>query len=293
MSASFHELLEATIEHLQALRARGTQFLPVESETWRTLQGGLNRANAPAPQTAAPSRKVAPVSEVPEPRVQAATPIVRHEPAALASDTAAKIHAMTELRDRALECIKCPDLAATCRNVVFGVGSIDAELMFVGGAPGPDEDAAGEPFGGAAGQTLTKMIQAMGLSREQVYITNIVKCRSDLSSGGSGHRKPTPDEIGNWIPYLHAQVNLIKPKVLVVLGDTAMEALLGKSGITERRGQWETYCDTPVMPTFHPEYLLSTQSNREKRKVWEDLLAVMEKLELPISEKQRGFFLKP
>ena len=191
-----------------------------------------------------------------------------------------------------MQCMKCANLAATRTNVVFGVGSIDADLMFVGEAPGADEDAAGEPFVGAAGQLLTKMIGAMGLTREQVYIANILKCRPDMPRGSSGNRKPTPEEMQTCIPYLHAQIDLIQPKVLVGLGGTAMEGLLGKSGITKLRGQWHTYRGIPLMPTYHPAYLLRNQSNAEKRRVWEDLLAVMEKLGLPISEKQRGYFAR-
>lgn len=191
-----------------------------------------------------------------------------------------------------MQCMKCANLAATRTNVVFGVGSIDAELMFVGEAPGADEDAAGEPFVGAAGQLLTKMIGAMGLTRDQVYIANILKCRPDMPRGSSGNRKPTPEEMQTCIPYLHAQIDLIQPKVLVGLGGTAIEGLLGKSGITKLRGQWHTYRGIPLMPTYHPAYLLRNQSNAEKRRVWEDLLAVMEKLGLPISEKQRGYFAR-
>ena len=191
-----------------------------------------------------------------------------------------------------MQCMKCANLAATRTNVVFGVGNIDAELMFVGEAPGADEDAAGEPFVGAAGQLLTKMIAAMGLTRDRVYIANILKCRPDMPRGSSGNRKPTPEEMQTCIPYLHAQIDLIQPKVLVGLGGTAIEGLLGKLGITKLRGQWHTYRGIPLMPTYHPAYLLRNQSNAEKRRVWEDLMAVMEKLGLPISEKQRGYFAR-
>ena len=199
---------------------------------------------------------------------------------------------MAELRARALQCMKCAHLAAARTNVVFGVGSIDAELMFVGEAPGAEEDAAGEPFVGAAGQLLTRMITAMGLSRDRVYIANILKCRPDMPADSSGNRKPTPAEMQTCIPYLHAQIDLIQPKVLVALGGTAMEGLLAQTGIMKLRGRWQTYRGIPIMPTYHPAYLLRNQSNAEKRKVWEDLLAVMEKLGLPISAKQQGYFLK-
>jgi DNA polymerase len=199
---------------------------------------------------------------------------------------------MAELRARAMQCVRCPNLAAARTQVVFGVGNIDADLMFVGEAPGADEDAQGEPFVGAAGMLLTKMIQAMGFARGDVYIGNILKCRPDMPAGSSGNRKPTPAEMQTCIPYLHEQIDLIQPKVLVALGGTAVEGLLGKSGIMKLRGQWQTYRGIPLMPTFHPAYLLRNQSNAEKRKVWEDLMAVMDKLGLPTSEKQRGYFLR-
>jgi DNA polymerase len=165
--------------------------------------------------------------------------------------------------------------------------------MFVGEAPGADEDEQGEPFVGAAGQLLTRIIGAAGLSREDVYIANILKCRPDTPGESSGNRKPTPAEMATCLPYLHEQIDLIRPQVIVALGATAVEGLLGKTvGITKLRGNWQTYRGTPLMPTYHPAYLLRNQSLGTKREVWEDMLAAMEKLGLPITEKQRNFFLK-
>ena len=176
---------------------------------------------------------------------------------------------------------------------MFGVGNISAELMFIGEAPGADEDEQGEPFVGKAGQLLTKIIQTMGLQRGDVYIGNILKCRPDTPGQTAGNRKPTAEEMQTCIPYLHEQIDLIRPKVIVALGATAVEGLLGKTiGITKLRGQWRTYRNIPLMPTYHPAYLLRNQALSEKRKVWEDVLAVMEKLVMPISEKQRSYFLR-
>ena len=207
-------------------------------------------------------------------------------------DPAAKAAAMDDLRRRTLDCIKCPNLAAARTTVVFGVGDINARLMFVGEAPGADEDAQGEPFIGKAGELLTRIITATGLSRSQVFIANILKCRPDTPGQTSGNSKPTTDEMATCIPWLHEQINLIQPEVMVALGATAVEGLLGKTiGITKLRGQWQSYRGIPLMPTYHPAYLLRNQAPSEKRKVWEDMLAVLEKLNLPITEKQRGFFL--
>lgn len=200
---------------------------------------------------------------------------------------------MADLRARALACVKCANLVAARTQVVFGVGNINADIMFVGEAPGADEDAQGEPFVGAAGQLLTKIIQAMGQSRSTVYIGNILKCRPDMPPGAPGNRKPTPDEMKTCIPYLLEQIDIIRPKVLVALGATAVEGLFGKAiPITKQRGNWMSFQGIPVMPTFHPAYLLRNQAPSEKRKVWEDMLAVMEHVSLPISEKQRGYFLR-
>ena len=275
MSAPFDQLLDATVRHLQELKAGGTRFVSVSSETLQAL------AAAPAaPQKISAPPRPAPPTLAPVPVAPRAT-----------SSNSAKALAMAELRARALVCMKCPHLAASRRNVVFGVGNLDAELMFVGEAPGADEDRQGEPFVGRAGELLTKIIQATGLGRESVYIANILKCRPDTPGQTSGNRKPTPEEMATCIPYLHEQIDLIRPRVLVALGATAVEGLLGKTvGITRLRGTWHTYRDIPLMPTYHPSYLLHNQAVSEKRKVWEDMLAVMEKLALPISEKQRSFF---
>ena len=191
-----------------------------------------------------------------------------------------------------MACLQCPSLASSRKNVVFGVGDIHAPVLFIGEAPGADEDEQGEPFVGKAGQLLTRIIQTMGFSRETVYIANILKCRPDTPGQASGNRKPTPEEMKTCLPYLHGQIDLIQPKVIVALGATAVEGLLGKTiGISRLRGQWQTYRSIPLMPTYHPAYLLRNQAMSEKRRVWEDMLQVLERLGLPISEKQRGYFL--
>jgi uracil-DNA glycosylase family 4 len=205
-----------------------------------------------------------------------------------------KSEQLRHLSERASVCVKCPHLAARRHTVVFGVGNPEAKLMFVGEGPGEEEDLKGEPFVGRAGQLLTKMIAAMGLNREDVYIANVVKCRPDMPPGVPGNRKPTKQEMDTCVPYLRAQIDVIKPGALVALGATAVEGLLGPIGtIGSLRGKFLEYRGTALMPTYHPSYLLRSQgSNTETRKVWEDLLKVMERLEMPISEKQRGFFLK-
>ncbi|MDQ3546265.1 MAG: uracil-DNA glycosylase [Verrucomicrobiota bacterium] len=192
---------------------------------------------------------------------------------------------------RVAGCVKCPHLASSRTQTVFGVGNPEAELMFIGEAPGADEDRQGEPFVGRAGQLLTKIIAAMGYGRDDVYIANVLKCRPDMPAGEPGNRKPTPEEMATCLPYLAEQIEIIGPKVLVALGATAVEGLLQiREPMGKLRGRWHSYRDTPLMITFHPSYLLRNQNNTEKRKVWEDMLLVLEKMERPISEKQRNFF---
>ncbi len=197
------------------------------------------------------------------------------------------------LREAALVCVRCPHLARSRTQVVFGVGNPNAELMFVGEAPGADEDAQGEPFVGRAGQLLTKIIEAMSFRRDDVYIANVLKCRPDMPPGSSGNRKPTPEEMKTCLPWLERQIELIKPRVMVALGATALEGLLGATtAVNKLRGRWLDFHGIPVMATYHPAYLLRNQSVTEKRKVWEDMLQVLERLGKPISEKQRRFFTK-
>lgn len=203
-----------------------------------------------------------------------------------------KTEKLAAVQERVRPCTKCPNLATSRTQTVFGVGNPDADIMFVGEAPGADEDAQGEPFVGRAGQLLTKIIKAMGFPREEVYIANVLKCRPDVPAGSFGNRPPTPSEMQTCRPYLMEQIDIIKPKVIVALGAVAVEGLLGtRAPMRELRGRWDSFNGTPLMITYHPAYLLRNQSPSEKRKVWEDMMLVLERLEKPISEKQRNYFL--
>jgi DNA polymerase len=203
-----------------------------------------------------------------------------------------KAEMLASVRERVCGCTKCAQLASSRTQTVFGVGNPDAEIMFIGEAPGADEDQQGEPFVGRAGQLLTKIIKAMGFAREDVYIANILKCRPNMPAGSFGNRAPTPAEMQTCRPYLIEQIDIIQPKVLVALGAVAVEGLLGARGtMRELRGRWHSYNGMPLMITYHPAYLLRNQSPSEKRKVWEDMMQVLERLEKPISEKQKNYFL--
>lgn len=187
---------------------------------------------------------------------------------------ASKADRLAALYREMAECHECP-LASTRTNLVFGDGSAEAELMFVGEAPGADEDAQGLPFVGRAGQLLNRMIAAMGLKRADVYIANILKCRPP------GNRQPRPDEVINCIPYLRAQIDIIRPKLLVCLGGVAAHNLLqNEDPVGRLRNQWHEFGGVPVLVTFHPAYLLRNPA--DKGKAWEDMKMVLHKLGKPI-----------
>ncbi|MFI5337559.1 MAG: uracil-DNA glycosylase [Opitutales bacterium] len=184
------------------------------------------------------------------------------------------------------------------KQVVLGVGSLDAKIFFCGEAPGAEEEVQGEPFVGPAGQLLTRMIQGMGLRREDVYIGNIMNWRPEMPVNASGvqfgNRPPTPEELAFCLPFLRAQLAIVQPQLIVALGATAAGGLLGAGtfkALGEIRGRWHTFSGIPLMVTYHPSYILRNQSTRSKRMIWEDLLQVMERAGLPVSEKQRGYFL--
>ena len=196
------------------------------------------------------------------------------------------------LRDRVLNCATCQANLNPEGKIVFGVGDPDADLFFCGEAPGADEEIKGEPFVGKAGALLDKIISGMGLKREETYIANVMKWRPQHENP-YGNRPPTQEEMHFCLPYLKAQINLVQPKVIVALGATAVNGLLGhdpQRRMGKVRGNWHSFEEVPLMITFHPSYLLRNGSLQNKRKVWEDMLMVMEKLGLPITDKQRGFY---
>jgi len=179
---------------------------------------------------------------------------------------------LEELREEIGDCRRCP-LSEGRTNLVFGVGDPNADLVFVGEAPGRDEDIKGEPFVGQAGQLLTRIISAMGLSREDVYICNVIKCRPP------GNRDPLPPEIEMCEPFLRAQLSIIKPRAICTLGSFASQTLLkSEVRISRLRGQLRDYNGIPLMPTYHPSFLL--RNPHAKREVWEDIQKLMELLGL-------------
>jgi len=220
--------------------------------------------------------RAAPTPPAPEP---AAPPAAEPRAARPAADAAGAKAGMKKLETAVASCTKCA-LHRTRTKTVPGQGCLAPEILFVGEGPGAEEDAQGLAFVGAAGQLLTKMIQAMGFQRDEVFIANVVKCRPPEN------RQPLPEEMEACLPYLREQIALLNPGVIVVLGAVALKGLLGLDGIMRRRGQWHAYEDIPAMPTFHPSYLLRTPS--AKKDTWEDLKEVLRRVGRPIPAVKKG-----
>jgi DNA polymerase len=239
--------------HLESLRLAGVNWLP----------------SAPALElfVAPPQGEVAPAALFDEAAATSAAP------GATELTAEQRRSELRLLADKVCGCTRCPELLATRTQTVFADGSPEAELCFIGEAPGADEDAQGKPFVGAAGQLLNRIIAACGLRREEVYICNIIKCRPP------GNRTPKPDEAGNCREYLTRQLELARPKFICALGGCAAMNLLNTTQSLGRlRGRFHDYRGIPVIVTYHPAYLLPHRSPEKKRDVWEDMKLLMARM---------------
>lgn len=323
------EHLLCLTDELRRLKGEGSRTVTVNEESLAELRravevaraelaasspaagvtGALREGDAPSSPPAAvaePPRSFTVASFAPPPRVVPATPSVSSlgTPPAFTLPSGSKQERWSALREVVLNDATCKARVYAGKQVVFGVGNVDAAVMFIGEAPGADEEEQGEPFVGRAGQLLNRMIKAMGLERSQVYIGNILNWRPEMGTRSAdgfqtGNRPPTQDEMAYCLPFIRAQIDIIQPRVLVALGKTAVDGLLGADRFKTMgaaRGSWHAYNGIPLRATYHPSYLLRQEGLRSeaalkiKRDAWEDLLAVMEKAELPISDKQRGYF---
>lgn len=203
-------------------------------------------------------------------------------------DRAEMVRQLEKIAGGVIRCRKC-ELGSSRKNAVPGEGNPNARIMFVGEAPGADEDAQGRPFVGRAGKLLDKIIIACGLNRSDVFIGNILKCRPP------GNRDPKAEEIVSCLPYLQEQIEVIRPEVIVALGAHAAKTLLGsKKAIGQLRGRFHEYYTSPdaepvkLMPTYHPAYLLRNYSQDNRKRVWEDMQKVLAELDLPLPQRKNG-----
>ena len=252
-------LREQAVEYLHYLKEQGVTHVPASGKKFA-------QKNPPAPA----SKPAAPGAPPPPPSPSSAPKPVPGPAAKAAKPRSGGPDSIDSLVAEIAACQACA-LAPARRHTVPGQGALRPEIMFVGEGPGADEDEQGLAFVGRAGQLLTKMINAMGYTREQVFIGNIVKCRPP------GNRVPTPEEMAGCIPYLKRQIAVIRPKLIVCLGATAVRGLVQETmPIGKARGQWREFEGIPVMLTFHPAYLL--RDPRKKTETWADLKAVLARL---------------
>ena len=303
--------LQALTGELRRLKAGGERGVSVSEESLEQLRLAVKKSvaveNEPAPETPLPRLSSGPlpvpVAVTIAPRAAPASapvlsPAIPASPPPFQLPAGDKNTRWAALRELVFNDKVCLAHVHPGKKIVLGVGNLDSKIFFCGEAPGAEEEEQGEPFVGPAGQLLTRMIQGMGLKREQVYIGNIMNWRPDIPSGHGGvqigNRPPTAQEMNYCLPYLRAQIEIVQPELIVALGATAAGGLLGAGTfrtLGEIKGRWHEFAGKPVMVTYHPSYILRNNSNRSKRGIWEDLLKVMERAGLAVSEKQRNFFL--
>jgi uracil-DNA glycosylase family 4 len=269
---------DTVIDFLEAEKARGVTHILLDEQAREGLRALFRRARPGNLKTASAQEQA----------VKPAAP-----PVAVSPGSGNKAERLAALRAQAENWAPARSLGTLRGTMVFAIGNPDARIMLVGEAPGYEEEKKREPFVGPAGQKLTDILKAMGLAREEVYISNIVKFRPVTPRQTTNNRKPTLEEMASCLPFIRAEVEIVKPECIIALGGTAAEGLLGLNGsVGSMRGSWHEFGGIPVRVTYHPSYLLRSQSDlATKRQVWEDMLAVMERLGMPISDKQRGFFL--
>lgn len=273
--------VDVLLEFLEAEQTRGVTHVHLDDGAREGLRGLFNRAKNGAIIAPPIETKVEPE---PGPIEVAAAPTISGN---------SRQEQLESLRQQAETSTSIRALGSLRETLVFSSGSPEARVMLVGEAPGYQEEREGLPFVGDAGQKLTDILKAMGLSREQVYLSYIVKFRPSTPRQTTNNRKPTPEEMAACLPFVRAEIGIVKPECIIALGETAAAGLLGLDGtIASMRGPWHEFGGTPVRITYHPSTLLQTQgAHSTKRDLWEDMLAVMENLGLPISDKQRGYFL--
>jgi uracil-DNA glycosylase family 4 len=291
------EALDILLEELKRQKAAGLRRVSVSDEAVATLKA-LAGAPVAAPAPASPAKPVsasaatvrpAPIPVAPKPAVVATTPVIADAPI-FTLPAGTKAERMQALRQLVDTCVETKKHLTGSHRPLLGHGSLDAKVVFVGEAPSLEEMEAGKAFAGASGELLQKILGAAAISPADYYLAPVMVWRPEPPTQ-YGKRPPTAREIAFNLPYLRAQIDVVAPRIVVALGAQAFEALHGRTpSITQARGQWFDLSGVPLMPTYHPNYLLHNPSASAKRAVWEDFLLAMEKLGLPISEKQRGFF---
>lgn len=281
-------LAEPLINYLRQLERQGQTHVHIDDRANKILRAFYLQAleNKKAPKKLSPSPQTA----------KATAPTHSNIPTTTAQYTpiaGTEVDALSNFRDQLI----AADLPKTLRSLrsqlVFSSGRLNPEIMFVGESPGQIDEENNFPLSGPAGNKLNAILATMGLSRDSVYLTNLVKYRPAMPNQTISNRRPHDAEIAASLPWLEAEIAIVKPKIIVALGSVVAATLTGNStaSIDELRGHFHSFHNIPLRVSYPPSYLLLHEENGDKRKVWEDMLAIMEHINLPISERQRGYFL--
>ena len=286
------EALALLRTYLQQRSDSGARFVSLKPEL-RDLLPALGKSR-PAPVASGPAPAAAAAAAAERP-LATARPQGDALPAPLPVLGSTKAERLAHLAEQAEDCAPARALGTLRATMVFAVGSPEARIMFIGEAPGAEEERQREPFVGPAGQRLTKIIAAMGLRREDVYISNICKFRPAMENQGSGNRPPSPEEMRACLPIVLTEIEIIRPEIIVALGATASAGLGILGPVGRNRGSLHKVRGIPVVVTYHPSYILRQEQEPDggisaKKQVWDDMLRVMDTIGMPVSEKQRGYF---
>jgi len=292
------------IDYLRELEGRGEKYISVDDDARKILRefylrarnGTVASASAVSPNKAAGVKPVA-AKTADVAGLSAETPHVetqQHDAAAADGLQASGSSAKEKIASLKRQVAKWPAVSALAdlrKTMVFSVGNPEADIMLVGESPGYDEERLGEPFVGKAGQKLDGILKAMGVERNNTYITNILKFRPAMPNQTTNNRQPTSEELAAFMPFIQEEIKVVAPKVIIALGGTAAQALLAsEESLVNMRGEFHDCDGVPLRVTYHPSFILHNEATSEKRKIWEDMLAVMDLLQMPVSEKQRGYF---
>ncbi|MBK1831942.1 uracil-DNA glycosylase [Verrucomicrobiaceae bacterium R5-34] len=300
-------IAQPLIDYLRHLQGQGQTHVSIDDEARLILREFFIRAKTgkpsqPAAKQAVPASASAPAQAPAQPAPAAqptnvdlttpAAPAPKEKSDRITVAGGSQEEKLAQLKHQASQWAPAKALGTLRQTMVFSHGSPNADIMLVGEAPGFDEERMQEPFVGLAGQKLDGILGAMGLSRSSVYLTNIVKFRPSMVNQTTNNRKPSLEERAACMPIFQAEIDIVAPKVIIALGGTAAQSLLDSTEpVTKLRGAFHEFSGVPVRVTYHPSYILHNEATSEKRKLWEDMLSVMELLNMPINDKQRGYFL--
>jgi len=288
-------LMRQLVKYLESEKAKGLSHVLLDEDARQALRNVANSSKSAPKSNPTTSKPTATATATQNPQSLTKHEAMNAHTCGLTaiSQTLPKSEQLAQLEQQ-VRAWPSGDLPQSLRKtMVFSSGNPESKLMLIGEAPGHEEEKALCPFVGLAGKKLDQIFEAMGLKRDETYVTNLVKFRPATARQTTNNRKPNAEEVAAFIPVIREEIRIVAPQCIVALGATALEALLGTdSTVASERGRWHEFEGIPLRVTYHPSYLLQTGENLSiKRMLWEDMLAVMEKIGMEISTKQHGYFL--